>query len=300
MVSDTSLKETGYLHGASVIASGNSTLSERRQMRRVRFYGRDSGFKVALTGEELSTLSGIPGISLHRRGRYEFPEGTPIQGRVKAVLALFDCHSKETEHTYFSIGNIVNDITNPVHGERLEFCRKNFGQNRGKLAMEFAWVAKYWAWNQSVGWPWGFYKATAKAGRKAQEGYIRRWKAGGFTVRDAEADMRERKKAQGYEGKSSTWNFSTTESTKSSDTQYYVESGDVFMTADLSRNCIDLFTYADDEQGEEVEQKVGTIGTEDLPRIVAFGINVATPKDRQNYQCLLIQAEEEERLHRKD
>lgn len=250
---------------------------------------------MALSAEELSSLCGVQGISVKRQGEYDFPAGTPIESKVKAVVAIFDSHSKESEHSYFAIGHIVNSIESPAYGERSRFCRKHFGANRGKLAMEFSWVAKYWSWKQDVGWAWGFYKASARAGRKMQEEYIRRWQRGQLTVRQVEADTQARKKAQGYDGSRSTWNDSTTDSTQSSDTQYNVESVDLGLTADLSRKCVDLFAYETDSEGAERERKVGTIGTKDLPAFAELAIKVGTQKERKHYQCLLIEADEEER-----
>ena len=249
---------------------------------------------MGLTAQELSNLSGVPGITLPRQGRYEFPADTPTAGRIKATVALFDCHAKETEHTYFAIGNIVNEITSPVHGERTEFCRTHFGQNRGKLAMEFAWVARYWAWNQSVGWPWGIYKATAKAGRRAQEEYIRRWKAGNLTVRQAEEDMKQRKAAQGYDGKNSTWNVSQPESTKSIDIQYYVDSNRGYLTLNRTVGCFEVIKYKTDEEGNQEEKEIALLDRADFKCMASYYFTVATPVERREYEGMLSSAEHDE------
>lgn len=117
-------------------------------------------------------------LSMHSLGKTRIPPENPTDAQIavyiKDLLALED---GLTVAVRFEIGNTIHDM-DIEHGEKFDFCKKNFGEGRAKKVLEYAAIARAWVFNQNVGWSWSYYRELVKATKKDKEDFVKLYKQG--------------------------------------------------------------------------------------------------------------------------
>lgn len=115
-------------------------------------------------------------LSLHSLGRTRIPPENPTDAQIAVYIKdLLSLEDGLTVEIRFEIGRTILDM-NIEHGEKFDFCKKQFGEGRAKKVLEYAAITRQWVFNQSVGWSWSYYRDFAKLDTRDKQDLVKLYK----------------------------------------------------------------------------------------------------------------------------